>query len=143
MWADFCREVGQEIDFDLLATAFVETPLDCDMLDLVEAIHGRCRTALVTDNKADRIEAIFDHHHLFDRFDAIAVSSEVGSGKAGWAIFEKVLAQLEAAPHECIFIDNSARSLEIPREMGMATVLFDDARRDVDALWRLLTNDRL
>ena len=32
MWADFCREVGQEIDIRLLQTAFVETPLDCDML---------------------------------------------------------------------------------------------------------------
>lgn len=143
MWEEFCREVGEEIDYDLLRVGFVETPLDCDMIDLVEKLHQRCKTALVTNNKVDRIEAIFDHHHLYDHFDAIAVSGEIGSGKEERAIFDWVLEELGVAPHECIFIDNTEDYLIIPRQMGMATVLFDPDRRDVQALTRLLTNDSL
>ncbi len=143
MWDELCRESGQEIDYDLLNAAFTETPLDCAMLDLVEEIHGHCRTALVTNNTVERIAAIFDHHGLYERFDAVTVSAEVGSGKEGRLIFDAALEALGVAPHECIFIDNTADNLEIPRRMGMATVLFDDVRRDVNALYRLLTNDRL
>lgn len=136
MWADMCREVGQEIDFALLHTAFVETPMDADMLALLRSLraHGLL-TGLVTDNKADRIRAILTHHGLYEAFDAISVSAGVGSGKKERAIFEHALAQLPGVkPEECAFIDNTAANLVVPEQMGMRTVLFDDVKRDADGI---------
>lgn len=138
MWAEFCEEVGEEIDYHLLNVAFVETPLDCEMLDLVEILHRHCRTGLITDNKLDRITAIFDQHHLYDLFDAVSVSAQVGCGKDSPEIFRHALDALELDAHECLFIDNTARNLIVPRQMGMATLLFDDVKRDAAGLCRLL-----
>lgn len=138
MWEEFCEEVGAEIDYGLLEVAFVETPLDCEMLDLVEALHQHCHTALVTDNKADRIAAIFEQHHLYDLFDTVSISAEVGSGKNSPVIFQRVLDELGVSARECVFIDNNPKKLIVPQQIGMATVLFDDIRRDADGLWRLL-----
>ena len=138
MWADFCAALGRTIDVRLLETAFVETPLDCEMLDLVDELHQHCKTALVTDNKADRVAAIFAHHHLYDLFDTVSVSAEVGSGKDAPVPFQRVLDELGLEAHECLFIDNTMKNLLIPRQMGMATLLFDDVKRDITALRRLL-----
>ena len=136
MWVEMCREVGREIDFALLHTAFVETPIDADMLDLLRSLRAQgVLTGLVTDNKADRIRAILTHHDLYGAFDAISVSAEVGSGKRERAIFDHALAQLPGVkPEECAFIDNTAANLVVPGQMGMRTVLFDDERRDADGI---------
>ena len=138
MWAEFCKKVGREIDFRLLNVAFLETPLDCEMLKLVEELHSQCKTALVTDNKVDRVAAILGHHHLDDIFDSVSVSAKVGSGKDNPVIFQRVLDELELEAHECLFVDNTERNLIVPRMMGMATLLFDDAARDLTGLRRLL-----
>lgn len=138
MWDDFCHEMGANIDYALLNTAFVETPLDCEMLQMAAWCHQQCKTALVTNNKADRVAAILNYHRLYDLFDAVAVSAEIGSGKESQTIFDRVLADLEVAPEECVFIDNAEENLVVPKEMGMTTVLFDADRRDVRGLYELL-----
>ena len=135
MWPDFCREAGADVPFALLHTAFTETPMDADVLHLARDMKAAgCLIALVTDNKADRVEAILDHNGLRDLFDALSVSAQVGSGKEARAIFEDALRKLGVTPGECIFIDNTARNLVVPAEMGMATYLFDDQERDVEVL---------
>ena len=135
MWLEFCREAGAEIPFALLHTAFTETPMDADMLQLAWDMKAAgCRIGLVTDNKADRVEAILDHNDLRGLFDAVSISARVGSGKASRAIFEDALEKLGVAPEACIFIDNTAQNLVVPAEMGMVTHLFDDQARDTEAL---------
>ena len=93
VWAEMCREVGREIPFALLHTAFIETPMDVQMLALARELKAEGRlVALVTDNKTDRIDAILDQHSLRDLFDAVTISAQVGSGKRERASFDDVLA---------------------------------------------------
>lgn len=141
VWAEMCREVGREIPFALLHTAFIETPMDVQMLALARELKAEGRlVALVTDNKTDRIDAILEQHSLRDLFDAVTISAQVGSGKRERASFDDVLAKLKAAadaelrPEDCLFIDNTPHNLTVPEELGFATHLFDDAVRDVDSL---------
>lgn len=140
VWAEMCQEVGQQIPYDLLHTAFIETPMNAAMLDLAREMKAAgCLIGLLTDNKVDRIDAILDHYGLRDLFDVVTISAEVGSGKQERASFDDVLAKLSAvagaiAPQECFFIDNTAHNLVIPAEMGFATYLFDDEKQDVAAL---------
>lgn len=135
IWPDMCRELGQEIDYTLLHTAFIETPLDPDMLSLARRLkNDGCRIALVTDNKADRVHAILRHHSLYPLFDAVSISAELGSTKADSAIFQHTLRQLALRPEECLFIDNTSRNLLVPAAMGMHTCLFNDDNRDYSAI---------
>lgn len=144
IWPEMCAEIGREIPFALLHTAFIETPMDGAMLDLARDMKAAgCLIGLVTDNKVDRIDAILEHHGLRGLFDAVTISAQVGSGERERASFEDVLAKLRAVagpivPQECIFIDNTAHNLVVPAEMGFATYLFDDDKRDGEALRAVL-----
>lgn len=145
VWPEICRELGQEIPFDLLHTAFIETPMDADMLNLARDMKAAgCLIGLVTDNKADRIAAILAHYGLEELFDVVSISANVGSGKQEQAIFRDVLEKLRTAaggdvpPEACIFIDNTAHNLPAARALGMTTYLFDDQARDVEQLRAVL-----
>lgn len=134
IWDEFCAEVGQPVDYSLLHTAFVETPLDGEMLSLLRELKGTYRIGMVTDNKVDRIEAILMYHDLHALFDVVTISAEVGSGKVERTIFERTLEALGLKAEECLFIDNTAKNLVVPQMMGMETCLFDDDKRDVEGL---------
>ena len=134
IWADFCAQIGMEIDFSLLTDSFIHTPIDTDMLAYAAELHGQYRLAMVTDNKADRMNTICSHYHLNELFNVVAVSATFHSGKAHPEIFADTLRQLNCLPAECIFIDNTASNLTIPGQMGIHTILFDDRARDLPAL---------
>lgn len=149
VWPDICREVGQPLPFDLLHTAFAETPMDDAVLRIAWDMKAAgYLVGLVTDNKVDRVEAILDCHGLWSLFDAVSISAAVGSGKGDRAIFEDVLRKLEEAageeisPAGCIFVDNSPQNLTVPARMGMAVHHFDDERRDAAALRAILLGMR-
>ena len=134
IWAGFCAQIGMEIDFSLLTDSFIHTPIDTDMLAYAAELHGQYRLAMVTDNKADRMNTICSHYHLNELFDVVAVSATFHSGKAHPEIFVDTLRQLNCLPAECIFIDNTASNLTIPGQMGIHTILYDDRSRDLPAL---------
>lgn len=149
VWPDVCAEVGQRLHFDLLHTAFTETPMDGDVLCIAwEMKAAGCLIGLVTDNKVDRVEALLDCHGLRALFDAVSISAAVGSGKQDRAIFDDALRKLSAAageeisPAGCIFVDNSPQNLTVPARMGMAVHHFDDERRDAAALRAILLGMR-
>ena len=134
IWADFCRELGADMSYELLPQAFRHTPLDPEMLGLARSLKKSCWIGMVTDNKCDRIDEILRFNCLDSLFDVVSVSAQYGSGKSERAIFEGTLAALNVAPEECIFIDNSEKNLIVPREMGIRAIFFDDEIRDIDAL---------
>ena len=135
IWGNLCRDIGAEISFDVLTDSFIHTPIDWDMVRLVEkAKENQYKTGLVTDNKKDRIDSVISHNSWGGLFDAIAVSADVGSGKNKEYIFSAALKQLGLAAAGCIFIDNSPGNLIVPEKMGIKTIFFDDEERDIPAL---------
>jgi HAD superfamily hydrolase (TIGR01509 family) len=134
IWPEVCQRVGRVIDPALLVSAFESTPLNHEMWQLARSLKGHCALGIVTDNKRDRIAHLRQHHKMDALFDTIVVSSEVGSDKSGAAIFLHALARLGVAPHEALFIDNSADNLTAPRALGMHACFFDDELNDVPAL---------
>ena len=136
MWSDFCKDVGCELDYQILIDSFVSTRLDEKMIGLVKELKKSYLIGMVTDNKSDRIETILKSHNLEEYFDVVAVSAKVHSGKENEEIFKYLLDSLEVEASECIFIDNTAKNLIVPEKMGMQTILFDDEGRDFDMFLR-------
>lgn len=131
IWADYCKNVGFDIDFQILIDSFINTPLDNDMLSLVSDLKQNYLIGMITDNKVDRITEILRFHNLNDLFDVVTISAECKCGKNDRKIFDLTLKSLNVEPDECIFIDNSEKNLVVPQELGMHTILFDDENRDI------------
>ena len=74
---------------------------------------------------ADVVHELLREAKLFDFFDAMAVSSEVGVSKPDPRIFETVLDELNIKPEEAVMIGNTI-STDIfgGNAIGMRTVLF-------------------
>ncbi len=131
MWQDFCDRIGTSIDYALLTDSFWNTPIDNDMITLVKQLKSSYAIGMVTDNKCDRIDAIVQYHGWDDLFDVISVSAAFGSGKTDERIFTETLSALGIRPEESVFVDNTAKNLMIPEQLGMHTILFDDANRNI------------
>ena len=143
IWDDLCRDVGADIDIALLEKAFASTPLNHELLAVAKRLRPRFVVGLITDNKQDRMDCLERLHGLSVVFRPIVVSAAVGSTKTDRAIFDRALALAHVEPRECIFVDNTARNLLVPREMGIDTIYFDDEERDVPKLVHELRKRRV
>ena len=132
IWQDFCKALGQDIDYSILLDSFRATRLDEKMIALVQELKKRYLIGMITDNKCDRIRTILEHRGLNQYFDVVAVSACLHSGKDSHSIFEYALNTLNVSASECVFIDNTEKNLVIPKQMGMSTILYNDDNRDYD-----------
>lgn len=140
IWDSLCRELGENIDYQILTESFENTALDMQMINLVRELKRNYRIAMVTDNKADRVESILCKNNLQPYFDVVAISARQHSGKESAGIFQFVIRSLQVDAAECIFIDNSPKNLLIPGKMGMNTILFDDENRNFEGFRQQLTS---
>jgi len=63
-------------------------------------------------------------HGLFDAFDTVVLSCEVGLVKPDLPIYELVLERLGLEGSECVFVDDRAENLPSAEKLGMGTVLY-------------------
>jgi HAD superfamily phosphatase (TIGR01668 family) len=87
---------------------------------------------------ADVVHELLREAKLFDFFDMIAVSSEVGVSKPDPRIFETVLAELNVKPEEAAMIGNTI-STDIfgGNAIGMRTVLFQLGQEYQRSEWEI------
>ena len=130
MWQAFCERVGTNIEYSLLVESFWNTPIDADMIALAKQLKPDYTIGMITDNKCDRIGEIVRYHGWSELFDVISVSAAFGSGKTDERIFNETLSALGIRPEESVFIDNTAKNLIVPEQLGIHTILFDDENRD-------------
>jgi len=141
IWDKICQNLNEDIPISILYDSFENTPINNEMYDLVKIIKEKqLKTALITDNKMDRIKIVKEKYKLDKLFDIILVSVEIGFGKDNKKIFEIALNKLNVKPDECIFIDNQEKNLIIPRNMGINTIFFDDEKRDMKKLKNEIKN---
>lgn len=146
IWDKICCAIRHNIDIDVLYDSFINTPINFEMLELVCEIKCKnYKVGIVTDNKADRMKIISEHHNNWDDiFDFVAVSAEIGSGKSQEYIFLKTFQVLDVKPEECIFIDNTKANLVIPQKLGVKTIFYNCLENNViglkNELFSLLIN---
>ncbi len=138
MWDEFCSDLNKAVSYDILTESFNSTKLDEEMIGVVKNLKQQYLIGLITDNKLDRIDAIFTKRDLYKYFDCIAVSAQLKANKESSEIFNYVIKQLKVNANECIFIDNTEKNLIIPNLVGMKTILFDDEKRDINKFNNIL-----
>ena len=90
----------------------------------------------LTNWSAETFPFARDRFAFLDWFNSILVSAEVGLIKPDPAIFELLLERIGRRPHECVYIDDSARNVAAAAALGLDAIHFESSDRLREALSR-------
>ncbi len=89
--------------------------------------HGY-KLGLVADTRPKTAWNVLHQHNLYDLFDALAISEEVGCEKPDPRIFRAALEALKIAPHDYASVvmvgNNVARDIRGANELGLISIWF-------------------
>ena len=95
------------------------------------------RVGLLSNFSTD-LRAMLEQQELLGRFDALAISAEIGVMKPDPAAYQAVLALLGLAASACVFIDDLPANVAAARAVGMQGIVFLDNPSCLAALARVL-----
>jgi putative hydrolase of the HAD superfamily len=95
------------------------------------------RVGLLSNFSAD-LRTMLAQQDLLRRFDALAISAELGVMKPDAAAYRAVLAMLGMEPHTCIFIDDIPANVAAAQAVGIHGIVFEDNPSCLAALMHLL-----
>lgn len=98
-----------------------------DILDLLHHLHEQGIHMHILSNCGKSIETfVHEHQEIFDWFDTLNFSYEIGAAKPNPQAFKTVLERIDAQPEECVMIgDSHASDIQPAKELGMKTIPFD------------------
>ncbi len=106
-----------------------------ETVEIARQLSHLYRLALLSDHAREWASYIIATHEFLDGlFVCKLFSYEIGSTKREPRTFHILLDMLPAAPRQCLFIDDSARNVEVARSVGIDSIRFLDAGRLRDEL---------
>lgn len=90
--------------------------------DLVSA--GKTRLATLNNEGRELNRYRIERFELTRYFQAFCSSCYLGERKPGAEIYRRALGILQAAPGDCLFVDDREENLAAPRELGIESVRF-------------------
>jgi HAD superfamily hydrolase (TIGR01549 family) len=96
------------------------------------------RVGLLSNFSTD-LRAMVMQQDLLRRFDALAISAELGVMKPDAAAYRAVLAMLDMEAQTCVFIDDVPANVAAAQAIGMYGIVFEDNASCLAALTRLLS----
>jgi HAD superfamily hydrolase (TIGR01509 family) len=111
-----------------------------EVVTAVRALRGRYKIALLTNSLPGQDSLIRERFGLdvYSEFDVYVNSAYVGLRKPDPAIFHLALDQLEVAPQQAVFLDDSLRNVDSARQLGIHTIQFVDPVTSLAELEALL-----
>jgi len=79
---------------------------------------------LLTNNTAILKRLLRKKFRIYQNFDYIFNSAEIGLSKPNDEFFRYVLKTLKTNPEQCLFIDNNPLNIEAAKNLGFNTILF-------------------
>ena len=141
VWANVAEKYNKEFKDEYIREAFLSTPIDSKMLEIVDKLKENYKVGIITDNSIERANAIFDKNGFREIFDTIIISGEVKSTKKSVEIFKIAAEKAGVECNECVFIDNNPNNAKVADEAGFKGIWFDDQARDYDKLWNEIVGE--
>jgi len=93
-----------------------------EVLEHIEAQHGRIPFAVVSGSARDSVTASLLALKLLDRFDALVCAGEYAKSKPDAEAFLLAAAKLGVAPMNCLVFEDTAMGIQAATAAGMASV---------------------
>jgi HAD superfamily hydrolase (TIGR01509 family) len=122
----------------LRAAFYAGDVLNVELVACIDRLraHG-LRVGLLSNFSAD-LRTMLAQQDLLRRFDALAISAEIGIMKPDAAAYQAILAMMQMEAHTCVFIDDVLANVAAAQAVGLHGILFEDNPPCLAALVRLL-----
>src|SRR5262245_24567726 len=138
------QEVGRALrltpaDTSALRAAFYAGDvLNVELVACIDRLRtSGLRLGLLSNFSADLL-TMLAQQDLLRRFDALAISAEIGIMKPDATAYQAVLAMLQMEAHTCVFIDDVPANVAAAQAVGLHGIVFEDNPSSLAALARLL-----
>ena len=144
---DFMQHVADRLGFPHAEAAlhfvrefYAGDRFNPEVATAARALRGRYKIALLTNTSAGQDDRIRERFGLdvYSELDVYVNSAYVGLRKPDPAIFHLTLNQLDVAPQQAVFLDDSLRNVDSARELGIHTIQFVDPATSLAELEALL-----
>src|SRR5271165_6190994 len=93
-----------------------------EVLEHIEAQHGRIPFAVVSVSARDSVTASLDSLHLLDRFDTLVCAGDYQKSKPDPEAFLLAAAKLGVAPQDCLVFEDTDMGIQAATAAGMTSV---------------------
>src|SRR5436309_2723361 len=122
----------------LRAAFYAGDVLNVELVACIDRLRANgLRVGLLSNFSAD-LRAMLAQQDLLRRFDALAISAEIGVMKPDAAAYQAILAMLQMEAHTCVFIDDVPANIAAAQAAGLHGIVFEDNPSCLAALARLL-----
>lgn len=108
----------EELYFELLP----ELKAVPEVLEHIEAQHGRIPFAVVSGSARDSVTASLEKLKLLDRFETLVCAGEYKKSKPDPEAFLLAASKLGVVPEECLVFEDTEMGIQAARAAGMASV---------------------
>ncbi len=102
--------------------------------ELVEKLKGKYKLGILSNTSSRQAGELGD---LYDAFDAVVLSEEVGTSKPKREAYERVLSDLGVSPEEAVFIDDSLENVKGAERLGIKSILHKDPEKLKESLRKM------
>ena len=127
-WAQFEQSLGKPLPNEkeriwIEGTALQPWP---QVLSLINNLQEKGSINAVLSNVVRPVSMMLQQAGLYDQFDCVVLSDQVGLVKPDTAIYQLTLDKLGLKAEECLYIDDLAKNLIPAANLGMVTILASD-----------------
>ena len=143
-WAQFAKAVGispSRISKDLWTKDFEKlTKINKGIIKIIKTLKQKYKVALISNSIKSHAK-INRKRRIYDLFDVVILSHEVGLTKDSKKIFLLATNKLEVSPKECIFIDDIKEFVDVAESAGMNGIVFKNEKQLKVNLKRIIKHE--
>ena len=111
---------------ELIQKCFKKNAINYTLVKMIKTLKINGYKISLLSNNSVALRDILKKNNLYELFDSIVISGEIGYQKPNKEIFEYLFKELNVKANEVIFIDDTKKSLEKAQEIGYIPVLFEN-----------------
>ncbi len=129
-YRQFCTETGSNISMDAFKSEFIGILGDdkSDCVEVLTRISSQYRLAMLSNTNCLHIEVLKKTSQVFNFFDDLFFSYELGMVKPDLQIFAAVCEKIGCKPSDILFFDDSAINVAAATDFGINAWRVDSPR---------------
>jgi len=111
---------------EILQQIFESEKINETLIKWIQKKRESYTISLLTNNTASLKKVLKDKFNIYESFDYIFNSAEIGLSKPDHKIFEYTLKKLKTTPEKCLFIDDNPVHIKAAKQLGFNVILFTE-----------------